>query len=171
MNRAGNKSYWFMALLLAVSATGAHTAWASPVDIGSSSFNDNIIVLPSSALVVTDFLAEVTGTVTLTVTDLHLGDLLSTLSTSITLFDGRRLQLEGSKTAVFDIGANQRFTTSIYALSTGAKGFGVYNLDVAFKARVSEVPLPLGGLLLLTGCGLLSTRIRRTRLAADPVCA
>lgn len=169
MRNIGKHGCCLVALLvLCLAGTSAR---AATVDIGTSGFNDNVITLPSSALTVSDFVAGVAGTVTLAVADLRMGDLFSALSTSITLFDGRKIQLEGSGSTIFDIGPNQRFTTSIYAQTSGTKGFGVYNIDISFQPRVSQVPLPLGAWLLLSGCGLMATRIRRTRVISGPAAA
>jgi len=157
----------FWTLLLAMSALiAAGATRASPVDIGGNGYDDNVVTMPSSPLAVWDFVAGVSGTVTLKVTDLKLGDLLSALSTSISLFDGRKLQLQGTSSVVFDVGANQRFTTSIYAQTSGTKGWAAYNLNLSYVPKISEVPLPLGGWLLLGGCGLLATRARRTHTNA-----
>jgi hypothetical protein len=149
---------------------GWRVAQAEPVDV-SKGFYDNAIVTASNPMLVSDLMATVAGTVTFSITDLRLGDLLSSLSTSITLFDGRKLQLEGSSSAVFDVGANQRFTTSIYAQASGTKGWGVYALDIGFSPKVSEVPLPLGAWLLLSGFGLLATRVRRAQVIGSPLSA
>jgi hypothetical protein len=146
-----------MLLLLA----GAGMAEANPVDIsGSGGFHDAVIARPTS-YVVTDFIAATAGTVTLTTHDMKWGDILSALSTSINTFDGQKLLLTGDATAVFDIGANQRFTASIYAWANGTKKYGLSSLDISFVSKMSQVPLPLGAWLLLSGAGLLATRTRR----------
>jgi hypothetical protein len=160
----GRRVWTLLFAMVALAAAGATRA--SPVDIGGNGYDDNVVTTPSSPLTVWDFVAGVSGTVTLNVTDLKLGDLLSALSTSIALFDGRKLQLEGTSSMVFDVGANQRFTTSIYAQTSGTRGWAAYNLNLAFVPKVSQVPLPLGGWLLLGGCGLLATRARRTHTNA-----
>lgn len=147
-------------VLLVWAGWGA-AAQAETIDVGSGR-NDNQIVMPST-LNVTDFFASAAGTITLNVKDMHWGDLLSTLSTSITTFSGQRFQQQGDASFVFDIGANERFTTSIYAVTSGSKGFGLYSLDIAFMPNASAVPLPLGVWTLLAGIGLLASRLRRVR--------
>jgi hypothetical protein len=152
---------WTVLLGLCLAASASASRASVIIDISNSGYDDNVVATPASPLAVWDFVATVSGTVTLKVTDLKLGDLLSALSTSISLFDGSKLQLEGTGNAVFDIGPNQRFTTTIYAQASGSKGWAAYNLDLAYTPKISQVPVPLAGWLLLSGCGVLATRVRR----------
>jgi hypothetical protein len=164
---------WLPLTALATLLCAAGTASADMVDITAGGWTGSSMARPTT-LDVRDFAATTAGTVTLSTLDVYTltggkwGSLLDSLSTSISTAPGQTLQLLGNATIMFDIGANQRFTSSTYASANG--GLGAYILDVRFTPRATEVPLPLGGWLLLSGVGLLVTRMRRpaTSLSLAP---
>ncbi len=89
------------------------------------------------------------------------GDLFSQLSTAISLASRPDLQYTGNAVATFDVTAGESFATSIYAQVSGQLGYSAYRLDVLFLPKMSQVPLPAAGWLLLSGVGLLAGMRRR----------
>lgn len=163
----------WLAALATLSAAIALCAPASAESItlgpppgGQLSFQDGVLVWPSS-FDVREFVSAVAGTVTLSVQRTpDWGDLLSQLSTTVALFNRPAIHLSGNATTVFDVTAGEAFGTSITALAAGPAGFSGYQLDVEFLPRaVSQVPLPASGWLLLSGAGVFVAGVRRRRAA------
>jgi hypothetical protein len=157
--------------VLAALLCTAGTAGAEMIDITTGGWTGSSMARPNT-LEVRDFAATTAGTVTLSTVDVFTltggswGSLLSSLSTSIDTASGQALQLLGNATVIFEIGANERFTSTSYAAASG--GLGAYILDVRFTPRVTQVPLPLSGWLLLAGVGLLASRLRTSAMHAVP---
>jgi hypothetical protein len=156
---------WFsrVAVPLACAAFTA-LAQAEPVDISLEPLpTQTVIAWPASHLV-NEFTSSVAGTVTLSVYRVDWADLLSQLSTVVALTDKPHLSNSGDAQFIFDITAGERFTTSIFALAAGPRGYGAYSLDVDFLPRlggVTQVPLPAAGWLLLSALGGLGAVSRR----------
>jgi hypothetical protein len=125
---------------------------------------EDAAVVRGSNFDVRTFVNQRAGTVTLKVTDLNWTDLLQSMSVSVSLANGIQLALTGPGTLVFDIDADQYFTTSVYAMTKPSKRIGLYAMDYSFQPSVVTVPLPAGGWLLLGGLSALATRFRRRRM-------
>lgn len=153
---------------VAIAGAGFNTvARAETIQLGSTSpatqyFHDGVLVRPAS-FEVNDFIAMVAGTVTVSVQRIEWGDLFSQLSSTIALANKPDLLFNGNATTAFDLVAGESFTTSIFAQTSGALGYGAYRLDVLFLPSVTQVPLPPGGWLLLSGLGMLAYLARRRR--------
>lgn len=153
--------------LAAVSATAAN---AEAIDLSAAPVpGQTILVWPESHLV-HDFTSAVAGTVTLSVARVPWADLLSILSTAVAFEDRPQLTLNQTAQVMFQLGAGERFTTSVFARAGGPKGYGAYSLDISFLPSVSEVPLPAAGWLLLSALGVaaVATRRRAPGSAAPP---
>jgi hypothetical protein len=156
------------ALLLGLLWASAPTQ-ADEVKIDSAPFYALVVADPNAHFV-QDFLSSLAGTVTLATADLRASnpasglDLLTGLRTDVAIFGSAQplaLQLNGTGGLTFEVGANQRFTTSLYALAAGSTGFGMATLNLSFAPRVSEVPLPAGLWMLASGLAVLASRARR----------
>jgi hypothetical protein len=148
-------------ILSLLGAVTAAPARAELVNVGSGA-HSAVVVRPAN-FNVNEFVSAVAGTVTLTVRDMKWGDVLSSLSTTVSLFKRDDLLLANSAQAVFDVGVGERFTTSIYAATSGKKGFGMYALDISFVPKATPVPVPAAGWLLASGVAALASLRRRRR--------
>lgn len=164
-----------IATLLVATAFGA-AAQAEPIDLSAPVPKQTVLVWPASFLA-HEFTSQVAGTVTLSVERVVWADLLSQLSTTVSLESRPDLQLSGNAQVMFDISAGERFTTSVYALAAGPRGYGAYSLDISFLPSLTQVPIPPAGWLLLSALGVLAFMARRRRagrpkpgqeFAADP---
>jgi hypothetical protein len=141
-------------------------AYAESIQLGGAQgteyFHAGELVRPAS-LDVNEFVSMVAGTVTLSVQRIEWGDLFSQLSTTVALLGRPDLSFTGNAVTVFDVTAGETFATSIYAQVAGIAGYGAYRLDVLFIPRMSQVPLPPAGWLLLSGLGMWVVVARRRR--------
>ncbi len=144
--------------LLFAACLGCGASSATMIDIGAG--HEAAVSVRNSDFSVSTFVSEQAGTVTLNLIDLNWKDLLQSLSTSITVSNGMQFSMNGPGILQFDIGANQFFTTSIYALTRPSRVLGLYGVDYNFKPA-APVPLPAAGWLLLGGLSLLAARVRR----------
>lgn len=154
-------------LLLACSPLLCPLAFAEPVDMAEQGeYHLSVVAMPQ-ALAIGDFYSSSAGTVTLTSRTFQWGDLLSTLSTNVFLQGAVSvLTLNGTGSLVFDVAAGQYFTTSLFMVAGGQKGYGMSAMDVYFAPSVTEVPLPDGLWLLMGGFALLVALPQRRSLAA-----
>ncbi len=130
---------------------------------GTEIFHDGALVRPAS-FDVDQFISAVAGTVTLSIQRIEWGDLFSQLSTTVSLTSRPTLKFSGNALVTFDVTAGESFATSIYAEVAGPLGYSAYGLDVLFLPKMSQVPLPAAGWLLLSGIGALAG-VRRRRVA------
>jgi hypothetical protein len=154
-----------LAMLLMLCAGGlCGVARAEPIQIGPSPgteyFHDGVLVRPSS-FEVNEFVSSVAGKVTISVQRIDWGDLFSQLSTTVSLFDRPDLVFNGNALTMFDVTAGERFTTSIFGQVARTGGFGAYRLDILFLPSGTQVPLPAGAWLLLSGLAALLIVARR----------
>lgn len=152
-------------LILAVYCLPA-CADAIPLGVapGTTTFHDGVLVRPSS-FNVDEFISSVAGTVQLSVQRINWGDLLTQLSTTVSLPDQPDLKLAGNAAVMFDVAAGEHFSTSIYAQASGTLGYAAYQMDLLFLPSAAQVPLPAAGWLLLSGLAVVALVTRRRRAA------
>lgn len=135
---------------------------AAMIDPAGDHANPTFSVLGTN-MQVTEFVSSQAGTVTLTLGQVAWGELLETLSTTISFTGRDDLHLDSYGQSIFNVAQNERFTTAIYAVAAGVYKFGAYRFDLQFTPSVGQVPLPAAGWMLLSGIAALAARSRRRR--------
>lgn len=135
---------------------------AAPVDVSGGFVPQQAVLVQPSSFTVSEYTSSVAGTVTLSVQRIVWADLFSQLSTTVSLLDRDDLSFSGNALVMFDVAAGERFTTSVYALAAGPRGYGAYTLGISF---VPQVPLPAAAWLLLSGLGALAAGSRHRKRA------
>jgi hypothetical protein len=152
-----------IATLLVATAFGA-AAQAEPIDLSFGPVPEQTVLVWPASFLVHEFTSQVAGTVTVSVERVVWADLLSQLSTTVSLEGRPDLQLSGNAQVMFDIMAGERFTTSVYALAAGPRGYGAYSLDISFLPGLTQVPIPAAGWLLLSALGVVALVKPRRRV-------
>lgn len=162
MKAIARKSGWLVRAALWCSLIHSPFAAATMVDIATleGGYHAAVMAQPS-ALLLGDLMSSSAGTVTLTTKTFDFGDLLSVLTTNVFIEGAPALTLTGPGTLVFNVGANQIFSTSLRIAAAGPKGYGMAGYDLSFAPSVATVPLPAGVWLLAGGIGLLASRVRK----------
>ncbi len=150
---------------LLVAVTFGAAAHAEPIDLSIGPVPGQTILVWPASFLAHEFTSPVAGKVTLSVERVVWADLLSQLSTTVSLEGRPDLQLSGNAQVMFDISAGERFTTSVYALAAGPRGYGAYSLDISLLPSLTQVPIPPAGWLLLSALGVLALMARRRRAA------
>jgi hypothetical protein len=163
--KAPRKTGFLAAALLCCGLLHSPQAAASLVeDIATLEEGYHLTVMAQpSALALQDFVSSTAGTVTLTARTFAWGDLLSVLTINVFIEGAAPLVLNGTGTLVFEVGANQVFSTSLRMTATGPRGYGMAGFDLSFVPLVAPVPLPAGVWLLASGLALLAASTRRRR--------
>ncbi len=152
----------FAAALLSVMISGAlHAEMIDPAGVHA---NPTFSVLGTN-MQLTEFSSSQAGTVTLTLYEVPWGDLLASLTTTISFTGREALRMTGYGQSIFEVAKDERFTTGIYAVAAGIYKFGAYRFDMQFTPKVGQVPLPAAGWMLLSGMAALAARSRRRQLA------
>lgn len=165
--RISRKARLVSRLVFWASLATSSLAAAEPVNLAATDYHLTVVAYPS-ALVVGDFYSSVAGTVSISTRTFDFGDVLSTLSTNVFLGKGGgpAFSMDGAGSLMFEVSADQYFTTSFYMVSQGLHNYGLAAFDVTFSSAV-PTPVDLPGTLwmLAGGVGLLLGWPRRGRAA------
>jgi hypothetical protein len=160
----------FTPILALLGAFLAAPSQAAMVDVSlNSGAEDETFEVLGSRSGSTEYFSSQAGSVRLSLLQVPWGALLSTLSTTISLTGRDDLHMNGYAPTIFDVAQNERFAANVYAVAAGIYRYGAYRVDIQFTPRVSTVPLPAAGWLLLAGVAALAGRSRRRRPAPSMV--
>jgi len=106
-----------------------------------------MVTLPSAPTVETLALASA-GTLTVTVFDIGVPQLLQSLSFAITDTNSVLQKLTNAGTLTYSVTGPMTLFANVYAVPDSSAGTGVYHINVSFAPTV---PLPAAGWLLFSG--------------------
>jgi hypothetical protein len=128
-------------------------------------FDKNVMATMPATPKTESFNITQAGTLSVTISDLGLPQMLQSLSFAIADSKGVLKRLNGVGTLTLDIAGPQALFLDVYASPNASIGFGLYHIDGNF---VPSVPLPFASWLLLSGLLGIGTLWRKHVAVTNP---